>query len=96
MSPFVQYNCGCIEGPDPAKICWRHGAPVKGPFVGAGSSRPADERGVARKIDCVKGRPIAVWITNDVCDGIGLCPKNYDDCEYKRARSKSPAQESLI
>lgn len=82
---FVLYGCGCIEGPVPAERCWRHGAPVKGPFTGVNP----DSRGVAQRIDCPEGRPITVWVTNGKCDGAGLCPARYNNCHYK------PAQKNL-
>ncbi|RJQ22002.1 MAG: hypothetical protein C4560_02975 [Nitrospiraceae bacterium] len=88
MSPFIQFTCGCIEGPAPAEKCWQHGQPVRGAFTGV---KNIPQRGVAQYLDCVMGRPIKIWISNNLCDGASICPSKYD-CQHKKPRR----QEKLL
>lgn len=88
MSPYVKYNCGCIEGPVPGISCWRHGTGIENKIVlSPATSREENKRGVAQYIDCPMGRPIKIWMSNDKCDGASLCPGRYD-CKYKRHRAQ--------
>ncbi|MBI5056968.1 MAG: hypothetical protein HZB61_10180 [Nitrospirae bacterium] len=71
-----RYECGCIE------------IIVETPLMASLSACPLhNARGVAELIDCVKGRPIKCWITNNECDERRLCPASYDDCQYKWRRN---------
>lgn len=56
---------------------------IEGPWA-AETCWQHGEEGVAMLIDCPKGRPLKVWVTNGECDESGLCPARYEGCEYKK------------
>jgi hypothetical protein len=71
---WIKYKCGCIEGPymiQDSKF-----------KIQNCKCWLHEERGVATLIDCPKGRPIKVWITNGACDKAELCPSKYRNCEH--------------
>jgi len=87
MSPFIEFNCGCIEGPMPSVKCWQHDAPIKVVIPAKAGIQKKEGRGVAQYIDCPMGRPIQVWITNGRCSGAQICPQRYI-CPHKPAQGK--------
>jgi hypothetical protein len=71
---WVKYECGCIEGPMIVQNPKFKIQDLKCPLH--------KKQGIATLVDCLKGRPIRVWVSDTTCEGAELCPSRYRSCKY--------------